>query len=155
MKDHGARFFFQRIQMLPAAFPIDREETLKGEPPGGQTADSQSVDGGAAAGNGPDFHAVFRTQPHQILTGIGDGRGAGVRYQSAGFSPQQPAQDSLPGGDVVVFVVAYQRLFDAEMVQQLYGHAGVLRGNKIRVFQGLCRPRRKISQIADGGSDQI
>ena len=102
--------------MFPAAFFVDSEEPFKGEAPGGQTADSQGVDGGAAAGNGPDLYAVFCAQPHQILAGIGDGGGAGVRHQSAGFPGQQPIQNVLPGGDVIVFVIADQRLFHAEMI---------------------------------------
>ena len=141
--------------MFPAAFFVDGEEALEGEASGGQTADGQGVDGGAAAGNGPDLHAVFCAQPHQILAGVRDGGGAGVRHQSAGFPGQQSIQNALPGGDVIVLVIADQRLFHAEMVQKLHGHTGVLRGDEVRVFQRFHRTGGEIPQIADGRSYQI
>ena len=72
--------------MLPAAFLVDCQKTLKGEPTGGEAADSQRIDCGAAAGNRQDFYVVFCTQPDEIFTGVRNGRGTGIRYQSAGLA---------------------------------------------------------------------
>ena len=134
---------------------VDGQEALKGEPPGGQAADGQGVDGGAAAGDGQHLHAAFRAQPHQVLAGVGDGRGPGVGHQGAGLACQQPLQNGLTGGDVVVLVIADQGLFDLKVVQQLYGYPGILRRDKIHGLQRLHRPGGEVPQVADGGGDQI
>ena len=155
VEDHGASFPPETVQMLPTAFFVDGEESLKGKAPGGQAADGQGVHRRAAAGDGEHPHAVFRAQPHQILSGIRHSGGARVRHQGAGFPRQQPGEDGLSGGDVVVLVVADQRLFDVEVVQELDGHPGVLRGDEIRIFQGLHGSGGEVSQIADGGGHQI
>ena len=155
MKDQGALLVFQRLQPLPAVLLVDSQEALEGEAARGQAADGQGVHGGAAAGNGQHLHAVFRTQPHQVLPGIGDGGSAGVCHQGTGFTCQQPLQNGLSGGDVVVLMVADQGLFDLKVVQQLHGHPCVLRCDEVHGLQGLHGPGREVAQISDGGGDQI
>ena len=66
-----------------------------------------------------------------------------------------PDAVGLPGGGPVVLVVADQRLFDVEMVQQLHGHTGVLGGNKVCRAKGGRYARRHIVQIADGRCHDI
>ena len=112
VEDHGAGFVLQGVQMLPTAFLVDGEEALEGEASGGQTADGQGVDGGAAAGDDDDRHAVFRAEPHEALPGVGDGGSTGVRHQGTALSRQEPLEDGLPGGDLVVLVIADERLAD-------------------------------------------
>ena len=141
--------------MLPPALFIDGQKALKGEPAGGKAADGQGVHRRAAAGDGQNLHAVFRAQPHQVLAGVGNGGRAGVRHQSAGLACQQALENGLPGGDVVVLVVADQGLFDFKMVQQLDGYPGILRRDEVHGLQRLYRPGREVPQIADGGGDQI
>ena len=155
MEHHGALLRRQPGQCLPPLLFVGREESLKGETPGGQTRHRQSAHGGAAAGDSLHRDAVFPAQPHQILAGIADGRGPGVRHQRTRLPGQQPGQNGLPGGGPVVLVVADQRLFDVEMVQQLHGHTGVFGGDEVCLLQGLHPTGGQIPQIADGGGYQI
>ena len=54
---------------------------------------------------------------------------------------------------LVVLKVADKALFDAQMVQQLQAHAGIFRGDEIRLLQGAAAAIGNIPQIADGGGD--
>ena len=155
VEDHGPLLVFQRVQPFPAAFLVDGEEALKGEPPRGQAADRQGIHCRAAAGDGEHLHPIFGTQPHQILSGIGDGRCTGVRHQSTGLPSQQPLQDGLARSGMVVFVVAHQGLFDLKVIQQLHRDPGVLRGDEVHGSQRLRCPGREVPQVADGRGHQI
>ena len=54
-----------------------------------------------------------------------------------------------------VFVVADHRLFQAQIVQQPHGHAGVLGGHEVRRAEGGGHAGRHVVQIADGGCHDI
>ncbi len=119
VEDHGPPLVPEALQMLPAALFGDGQKALESEPPRGQAADRQGADGGAAAGDGQHRHAVLRAEADQGLAGVRDGGSPGVGYQGAALPRQQAGEDGLPGGDMIVLVVADQRLFDPEVVQQL------------------------------------
>ena len=51
--------------------------------------------------------------------------------------------------------IADHGLFQPQMVQQLQGDAGVLRGHKIGQAEGGRHPGRHIVQVADGGGHHI
>ena len=55
----------------------------------------------------------------------------------------------------VVLVIADQRLFNLEMVQQLDRYAGILGGDEIGLLQRFHCAAGEIAQIADGGCHQI
>ena len=155
MENHRALLIFQGLQTFPAIFLVDGQEPLEGKASGGQSADGQGVHSRAAAGDGENFHTVFRTKTNQVLAGVRDGGSAGVRYQSAGLASQQPLQNRLSGRDMIVLMIAHQRLLDFKVVQQLHGYPCVLRCNEIHLLQRFNGTRREVSQIADGGGDQI
>ena len=98
---------------------------------------------------------MLGAQAHQLFAGIGDGGGTGIRDQGAGLSAQKPLQNGLSGGDVIVGMIAHQRLFDFKMVEQLDGYPGILRRNKIYGLQGFHCPGREVSQVPDGGCHQV
>ena len=155
VEHHGPRFAGQLLQRGAALALAGGQEALEGETPGVQTRYGQRGDGGAAAGYGLHRHAVFGAQRHQLLPGIADSRRTGVRYQRAGLACQQPGQNGLSRRRPVVLVIADQRLFDVEVIQQLDGHAGVLGGDKVRLRQRLHGAGGEVPQIADGRGDQI
>lgn len=95
MEEHGAFLRLEGGQALPALLLIHGEEAFKAEAARGEAGDRQGVDGGAAAGDGDDRHAVFRAEPHETLPGVGDGGGAGVRHQGAALSRQEALQNGL------------------------------------------------------------
>ena len=155
VEHHGPYLAGQFLQRGAALLFAGGQEALEGEPPRVQPRHSQGRDGGAAAGDGLYRHAVSGAQGHQILAGVADGGGARIRHQCAGLTLQQAGQNGLPCGGAVMLVVADQRLPDVEVVQQLYGHAGVLGGDEIRPGQRLHGTGGKVSQIADGRGHQI
>ena len=155
VKDHGARLAGQLLQLIPALLFAGGKKALKGEAACGQAGDSQRVDGGAAAGDSLHGDAVFGAQTHQLLAGITDGGHPRVGDQRAGLTGQQAGEDRLSRCGTVVLVIADQRLFDAEMIQQLHRDTGILSGNEIGVLQRFHGAGREVSQIADGGGHQI
>ena len=54
-----------------------------------------------------------------------------------------------------MLVVADKAFFDAEMVQQLQGYAGILRRDKVRIFQCFTAALGNVTQITDGGRNEI
>ena len=134
IEDHGALFALQGFQVLPAALFGGGEEALKAEPARCLAGDAQRRDGGTGAGNGTDSDACGGALLHQILAGIGNGRTAGIGYQGAGLTGQDPFHNFITFESLVVLVVANQAFFDAQMVQQLQRNPGIFRGNEICSF---------------------
>ena len=155
VEDHGAVLLPQGFQMLPPAFLGGGQEALKAEAARGLAGDAQGGDDGAGAGNGADGDACLGTLAHQILAGIGNGGRPRIGNQSAGFSCQDPVQDHIALGGLVMLKVADQALLDAQVVQQFHGDPGILRGNKIRLLQGFPAADGNIPQISNGGGDKI
>ena len=155
MKDHGARLTGQLLQLFPALLFDGGKKALKSEAACGQAGDGQSVDGGAAAGDGLYRDAVFSTQAHQILTGITDGGHPRVGDQRTGLTGQQAGENRLSRSGTVVLVIADQRFFDVEMIQKLHRNTGILSGNEIGVLQRFHGAGREVSQITDGGGHQV
>lgn len=72
-----------------------------------------------------------------------------------GLSLQQAGQNFLPSLCAVVIIIAEQRLFDPEMVEQFQGDAGIFCSDKVRVFQCLAHPWRDVLQIPNRCWNQI
>lgn len=155
VEDHRAHLAFERIQMLAAAFFVGGEEALKAEPPRRQTRDAQRRDNGAGAGNGADADICFCTQHDQILTGVGDGRGARIGDERTALTRKQPLHDAQAAFCLVVLVIAHEWLFDLQMIEQLERHARILGGDEIRLGERLFCPRGDVAEISDGRWDKI
>ena len=153
VEDHGALLPDQGREALPALLPPHGEEALKGEAPRSKPADRQGGDQGTAPRDGLHGHALRRAELHQGLAGIADGGGPGVGDQGAGLPGQEPGENGRARRGLIVLVVAHQGLFDAEVVEELQGHPGVLGGDEVRPGQGLHRPGTEVPQVADGGGD--
>ena len=92
---------------------------------------------------------------HQPLAGVADAGHPRIGHNGAVFTVHQPPQKLRPAGGGVVLMVADEGIADLKMIEQLQGHAGVLRGDKIHRPQHLGRTGRKIPQIPDGRADNI
>ena len=141
--------------MILAALFVGGQEALEGEPPCGQARHAQGRDHSARAGNGGNDDIIGSAQGHQVLAGIGNGRGTGVGHQSAGFSIENTFQNPLAAFGAVVLIIADEGFLDAHMVQQLQTDPGILGSDKIRLFQSFTAPLGNVPQIADGRGDEI
>ena len=155
VKNHGALFCPQGRKMLPAAFFAHGEEALKAKPAGGLPGNAQCGDGGTGTGNGADGDACGGTFLHQILTGVRDGGASCIGNQGAGLTGQNPLHNAASLEGFVMLVIAYKGLFDFQVVEQLQGYPGVLCGDEIRIFQGLPGTQGNVSQVSNGGGNQI
>ena len=155
MEHHGPLLAGQLLQPGAALLFVGGQKSLEAEAPRGQARHRQGAHGGAAAGDGLHGDALLAAQAHQVLSGVADGRGAGVRHQGAALPAQQALRNGGAGGGPVVLMIADQGLPDVKMVQQPQGHPGVLGGDKIGLGQSLHRPGRQVPQVADGRGHQI
>ena len=135
--------------MLGAVLLRRGQEALKREAPRRQAGHAQRRDGGAGAGDGADRHARLRAQADQILAGVGDGRGSGVRHERARLARQNALDDARAACRLVVLIIADERLFQLQMVQQPQRHPRVLGRDKIRLRKHLAAALGDIGQIAD------
>ena len=141
--------------MLPTAFLCCGKKTLKAEPPGGLAGNAQCRDDCAGAGDGADGDACFGALLHQLFTGVRNGGTARIGNQCAGFACQNAFQYDIALGSLVMLKVADKAFFNTQMVQQLQGYPGVLRGNEIRLLQCFPAADRDITQIANGCGNKI
>ena len=122
--------------------------------------------GGVLPGDGQRRHAGRRRRhrhhldapgqrvPHDHFARVGDAGHSGVTAQRAAL----PCLDALQNGLTLlqsVLIVADHGLFQAQKVQQLHGHAGVLGGNEVCRAKGGGHPGRHVVQIADGRCHDI
>ena len=92
--------------------------------------------------------------PHDDLARVGDAGHTGVGAEGAALARLDAAQDAFALLQCV-FVVADHRLFQAQIVQQPHGHAGVLGGHEVRRAKSGGDAGRHIIKVADGGCDDI
>ena len=140
IEDHGPLLLFETLQMLPAALLGGGQEALEAEPPGGLAGNAESGDGGTGAGNGTDLDSGSHALLDQILAGIGNGGTACIGDLGAGLTGQDPLYDLITFDSLVVLIVAHKAFFNAQVVQKLQGHPGILSGDEIHRFQHLLCP---------------
>ena len=155
VEHHGALLAPQLLQPGAALLFVGGQKPLEAESSGGQPRHRQGAHGGAAAGDGLHGDVLLSAQAHQVLSGIADGRGSGVRHQGAALPRQQTLRNGGACGGPVVLVITDQGLADVEVVQQPQGHPGILGGDKIRRPQCFHRPGRQVPQVADRRCHQV
>ena len=149
VKDHRAALVGELSQMLPAAFFVHAQKALERKPSRRQAGKRQRRHHRARPRHRQHRNAALRALGHQLLAGIRDGGHSRIRNQHAVFARFDARADLLSALAFIVFIVADQRLFDPEMVEQAERHPRVLRRDKIRLLQRLHRARREIPQIPD------
>src|SRR5690554_7101581 len=85
----GARLGCQRLDALPTAMGLGREEALEAESVRGQPCRTERSDQGAGAGYRRDAHPGFPGLAYQMEAGIGDQWGAGIGDQRHILAGQQ------------------------------------------------------------------
>ena len=126
--------------MAAAVLLVHGKEALEGEPARGLAGGRQGSHQGAWTRDGRHRHPMGGAQGDQLLPGVGDGGHPGVGHQGAALPRQQALQNGRAAGLCIVAVIGDHLLFQAQVVQQLHRHPGVLRGNKIRLLQRLRHP---------------
>ncbi len=94
-------------------------------------------------------------ESRQILPWVADAGHSRVGDHGAAFSSLDAPEYLLPPLPEIVLVIAHHGFFDAEVVQELHCHAGVLGGDEIHRAQNLQPPGAHIPQIADGGAYNV
>ena len=155
MEDHRPLFVLQAFQVGLTILLVHRQKALKGKASRGQAGHSQSVHKGAGPRDRHHGNVLGGALGHQLLPWVADGRGPGVRDQGAALAGQQAVHQFISAGVGVVAVIAHHGFLDAQVVEQLHRHAGVLGGDEVHRLQRLRRPGRKIPQVPNGGGDQI
>ena len=155
VEDHGARLALQPLQMLTAGLAAHGEKAFEAKLLRRQAGHGQRGDGGAGAGDDLHVDALLGALAHDVLAGVGDGGHAGVGHERARLAREQPRDDLLTAGVLVVLVVAHARLFDLKVVEQLCGHARVLGGDEVGAAQRLECAHGQVAEVADRRADQI
>ena len=104
-------------------------------------------------GNGlmPRLHG----KPDQQGAGIAEGRGARIAGIGHFLPPVEGGDDLFRGSALVLGPAGDKSDLDAEMGQELEGPAGIFTGHGPHGFEDLHRPEAHISQIPNGGTDNI
>ncbi len=98
--------------------------------------------------------AGFLRGAHQLESGIGNQRRAGIRNQRDGGAVGEPAQQHRPRLGGIVLVIGRERRCDGVAVEQFAGDAGVLAGDQVGAGERFQRAQRDVAEIADrGGND--
>ena len=154
VEDDGPLFTQKLSKTLFFLLPVHRQEALE-HPAGGVLArDGQRRHAGGRRRDRHDFDAPGQRVPHDDLARVRDAGHSGVRAEGAVLARLNTAQDTLAFLQCVL-VVADHRLFQAQIVQQPHGHAGVLGGHEVRRAEGGGHAGRHVVQIADGGCHDI
>ena len=119
VKDQGMGILLKAVEMLPAVFAVGREKALKRESGGDKPADAKGAYRGARAGNNDGPDAGRRRKTDDVLARVGDAGHSGVRNDRDIFSVLHPFDDRFPAFAKVVLMVADERLFDVEIIEQL------------------------------------
>ena len=155
VKDHGARLVLQLSQPVLFLAPVGGQKALKHKTPRHLTGHTQRRDGRAGRRHRAHGNASGMGVPHDDLTRVGHRRHARVGTKRAVFPGRDAVQDILAPLLQVVFIIADQRLFDSQMIEQFQRDAGILRRDKIHFLKGPGRPGRQIAQVPDGGCHNV
>ena len=116
VEHHGAHFVFDGLQVVLTALFIDAQKALKRKSARRQSRYRQRGNDGARARHNKHRHVVLGAQRHKVFARVGDGRHAGVGDNGARFARQNAVYNAPTLFGLVVLIIAYKRLFNAEVV---------------------------------------
>ena len=154
VKDHGALFVQKIGQPFLFLLAVHRQKALEYPAGGVLPGHGQCCDAGRGCRHRHHLDAAGQSVPHDHLTGVGNAGHARIGAQRTAL----PCLNALQNGLALlqsVLVVADHGLFQAQKVQQLHGHAGVLGGNEVCRAKGGGHPGRHVVQVADGGCHDV
>ncbi|MGY4381106.1 hypothetical protein ACVWZ3_008745 [Bradyrhizobium sp. i1.3.6] len=132
-----------------------RQKALEEEAVGRQCGDRQRGQHRGRAGQRVDRMAGCADLAHQLETGVGDQRRAGIRHQRDRAALPQRLQDPRTRRFRVVLVILLELRRDRVALGQAPRDAGVLAGDDVDAGERLKRAQRDVAEIADGGGDQM
>ena len=154
VEDDRALFLQKLGQTLLFLLAVHGQKALEHPAGGVLPGHGQRGDAGRCRRDGHHLDAPGQRVPHDDLARVGNAGHPGVAAQGTAL----PCLDALQNGFALlqcVLVVADHGFLQAQMVQQLHGHTGVLGGDEIRRAEGRCYPGRHIVQIADGRGHDV
>ena len=154
VKDGGALFLQKRSKAFLFLLAVHGQKALEHPAGGVLPGHGQRCDAGGSRRHRHYLDAPGQCVPHDHLARVGDAGHARITAQCAALARLNAAQDALTLLQGVL-IVADHGLFQAQKVQQLHGHTGVLGGNKVCRAKGGRYARRHIVQIADGRCHDI
>ena len=136
VENHCSVFVFQTVKMLVAALFVHAQKAFKCESACFKSRNRKCGNHGTRTGNHHGFYSTLLAELYQIFTRIGNARHSGVRYNCTIFALFNSVADDFATLTLVVFKIAYHRLFYAEMIQELKRYPCVLCRNEINRFEG-------------------
>ena len=109
-------------------------------------------DGGGARDDfdGKIFAAGRANDP---FSWVGDAGHPRVGDEGDGLARADAVEDFCFAGGLIKFLVAEKRFFEAKMLEEESGVAGIFGGDEIGGGEGLAGAGRDIGEISDGGAD--
>ena len=134
----------------PRRQEADEEEFFAGQPRGGKGSEKRGWTGNRHHGN-----AVLQAKRNEAMARIRNQRHARVAHESDFRASFQRHDEFRRARQLIVLVVADQRLVNVVVSQQLLCVARVFAGYLIDFFQDAQGAKRDVLQIADGRSDKV
>ena len=142
-------------QNIPSLLLVCRQKSLKAESSGGHPGHGQSSDQGAGSGQRSHSDPLLETHGCDHFAGIGDGGRSRVRHDRDTGAAMQFRDQLLGLCVLIIFVIAGERLFDPEVVEQSQCVACVLRCDQIHRLQCAQNALRNIAQIPYGRGAEV
>jgi hypothetical protein len=161
---HAVRRFVENDGAILDAKAFERAVAFAGAR--GEEADEEKLFVGKAgsgerreerggAGDGNDGNLVAKAKSDEAVAGIGDQRHARVADERNFGALLESDKKLWRAGQLVVFMIADERLRDFVVVQELLRVAGVFAGNLVGLAQDAQSAQGDVFEIADGCGDEI
>ena len=155
VEDDGALFNAQMLKGATALATARGKKSYKKKFLIGQTGGGKSGKQRGRARDRHDRDVVANGESDEAMAGVGDERHACIADERDGRAVFHGQDEFGSAGDLVVFVVADQRLADVVMIQELQGVASIFAGDLIHFFQDAQGAEGDVLQIADWRRYQV
>lgn len=140
-------------EFVMATARLGGEKATEVEGKGGQAAGDEGMDGGGGAGDDLDGEIFAADGSDNAFPGVGDGGHARIGNEGDGLTGAKALKDFCLAGGLIKFLVAEKRFFEAEVLEEEAGVAGVFGGDEIGGGKGLAGAGGDIGKVADGGTN--
>jgi putative FmdB family regulatory protein len=155
IKDEGAVFDAQAFESAAALAAASGKKTDEQKFFVGKARSGKGSEQRGWAGDRDDGNVVAQAERDQAVAGIGDQRHSGVADESDFRALLQGQHEFGCAGQLVVFVVADERLVNVVVREELLGVAGILAGDLVHFLEHADGAQRDVLEIADGRPDKI
>ena len=155
VKNDSAVFDAQAFEGAAALTAAGRQKADEEKFFAGQSRSGKGSEQSGWARNWHHGNVVPQAKRNKAVAGIGNERHAGVAHESDFRASFQRHDEFRRARQLIVFVVADQRLVNVVVSQQLLCVARVFAGDLSDFFQDAQRTKRDVFQIADRRSDEV